>query len=166
MQSFWKTILLVVVVLGVLGLLTYFNSGMRVQAIALARDSHLPIWLVGLFAPFVYLWKKVFHSGVPASDLDRVVEENKRLKLEQGQLRQDVKGLVEWREQELAAHRAEIARLEKSIAGLQDRVQGVQQHLTALQNTSLDEFSAQLGEEEKTRGAEEYFKNIGVGVSE
>ena len=122
----WKFVLVVVLVLAVvvgLEIATFRNPSILAQAVRMSADSHLPQWLVGLAAPLVYAWKRLFGEWSGAGPkLDDLARDNARLKDEQARLRQDVSALDGWREQETTRQRQEIARIQGDITALNDRI--------------------------------------------
>jgi septal ring factor EnvC (AmiA/AmiB activator) len=168
-SSFWKIlgVVLLVAIVGVaLSVATAMNPQIQALAVKMAADSHLPIWLVGLAAPIVFVFKKFFGAG-SSDKLDAIERENEKLKTEQTKLRQEVSALNGWRDQELSRQRAEIARLQNDLDALRSRIAGVDGQIAALQGASLDEIGHGMTDEQKRAAGLDFIQHdTGLGIIE
>lgn len=168
-SSFWKilgVVLLVVLVGLALSAATAMNPEIKALAVEMAADSHLPIWLVGLAAPIVFVFKKFFGGG-SSDKLDALERDNERLKAEQAKLRQEVSTLNGWRDQELSKQRAEIARLQGDLDSLRSKIAGVDGKIAALQGATLEEIGQGMTDEQKKASGLDFIQHdIGLGVIE
>lgn len=168
-SSFWKVVVVVLLLLAVavgFSLISAWNPQVKTLAVQMATSSHLPLWLMGLAAPIVFVFKKFFGNG-SSEKLDSLENDNRNLKAEQARLRQEVAGLNSWRDQELAKQRAEIARLQGDLDALRSRIEGVNGKIATLQATPLDEIGASMTLGEKLAAGKDFVNNdVGMGIIE
>lgn len=138
MSRFTKTILLIALVLGAMLLLTYTSPGIKAFATGLAKGSRLPIWLVGLAAPLLYVFKKiggVFGSLFGEGATERGIREsNDAIKAKLDQVERDVQGLDQWRRTQLEPRLARVALLEQQLAGMDARALALSGAIPGLQD--------------------------------
>lgn len=161
------SVLLILLLLTALLLLSYFNPTVRSAALALSQSSHLPIWLAGLLAPFLVLFKKFWPASSSASgELEQIRQENERLKEEQNVLRRSVESLVAWRNQELEIRRAEIARLQSEVSSIRASIDSNQSTLERLEKQGVNGTYEQMSDDQKIASANEQLQDLGIKVYE
>ena len=144
MRKFWVIIVIIVLVLGVMVLLTYLSPEIKAYALKIATDRHLPLFIVGLFAPIAFLWKKFvdaignFLQGGTAADIENT---NRQLQSRLDRIEQEVKGIDEWRKREIDAHREEIDALKKSIAEMSSKKAAIEQTIAQTEATPAVDFA-------------------------
>ncbi|OLB13913.1 MAG: hypothetical protein AUH07_05500 [Gemmatimonadetes bacterium 13_2_20CM_70_9] len=138
MSRFGKTIVLILLLLGAMLLLTYVSPGIKAFATDLSKQSHLPIWLVGLAAPILFFFNKLggFLNGLfGEGETERSIrEKNDEIKAKLDEVERSVQQLDEWRRSEIEPRLRRIDELQQNIgsmeghaATLTERLQGLDQ---------------------------------------
>jgi flagellar motility protein MotE (MotC chaperone) len=137
MNQFWKVIIIIVLVLAAMVLITYTVPGIKEFAVKTAADKKLPLWVVGLFAPIVYLFKRL---GEMLSNLvgsspteDNIRAKNEEIKAKLDGLEKDVRRLDDWRQNEVEKKLQEVARLNQQLSGMQGRAGQLDRQVDALE---------------------------------
>ncbi len=167
MKRIWLILIIIATACVALWLLSYFNPTIRSAALALSQSSHLPIWLAGLLAPFLVLFKKFWPaSSSPNDELERIRQENERLKEEQNVLRRSVESLVAWRNQELETRRTEIARLQSEVSTIRASIDTNQSTLERLEKQGVNGTYEQMSDDQKIASANEHLNNLDIRIYE
>lgn len=144
MRKFWVIIVIILLVLGTMLLITYLSPGIKAYALKISTDRHLPLFIVGLFAPIVLLWQKFvdaigkFLKGETAADIENT---NRELQSRLDKIEQEVRNIDEWRRKEIDAHREEIEALKKSIAEISSQKAAIQQAIAQTEATPAIDFA-------------------------
>jgi len=169
-SSFWKIVVVIVLLLLVvagLELVTFRNPQILALAGNMAIESHLPLWLVGLAAPLVFVWKRLFgDSSGAGAKLDALEKDNNQLKQEQVKLRQDVANLNASRDQELTRQLQEISRLQASIDSLNSKISENDDKLVAAVSKPVSNYAAGLDPQQIAGGAAAYLRDNHIEVAE
>lgn len=167
MKRIWLILIIIAAVCAALWILTYFNPTIRSAALALSQSSHLPIWLAGLLAPFLVLFKKFWPESSSANgELEQIRQENERLKEEQNVLRRSVESLVAWRNQELETRRAEISRLQSEVSTIRASIESNQSTLERLEKQGVNGTYEQMSDAQKITSANEHLNDLGIRIYE
>ncbi len=136
MSRFGKVLLIIALVLGAMLLITYLNPGVNSFALGLAKGSRLPLWLVGLAAPILYVFKglaNLLGSLVGEGATEKTIrEKNEAISARLDGLERDVRQLDEWRTREIATRMDAIQQRENQIAPLEARAKSLDQSIAAL----------------------------------
>ena len=123
MSSFWKTVLFIVLALGVMLVLTYAIPALRTFAVAFAAEKKLPLWLVGLAGPILYLVSRGRDAlaGLlgPSTTEQSIHETNEAIKQRIDQLQTQVRELDSWRQTEINRRMNQVQTFETQVSALQ-----------------------------------------------
>ncbi len=146
MSRFGKTIVLILLLLGAMLLLTYVSPGIKAFATDLSKQSHLPIWLVGLAAPILFFFNKLggFLNGLfGEGETERSIrEKNDEIKAKLDEVERSVQQLDEWRRSEIEPRLRRIDELQQNIGSMEGRATAIAESLPGL---------AQQEEEQRAR---------------
>lgn len=153
MSKFWKLVVIVALVLAGLMLITFLVPDITKYASALAGKSKLPIWLVGLAAPILYVINRLKDMlggliGESASERD-IREKNEAIKAKLAELEKNVQGLDEWRRSEIARQMKKIDEFTTSIASMEGREKGIDKSIDEL-TERREQLSTAITEEPGT----------------
>lgn len=157
MRKFWVIIVIILLVLGLMLLLTYLSPEIRTYAQKIATDRHLPLFIVGLFAPLAFLWQKFvqaignFLKGETGKEIEN---RNRELQSRLDRIEQEVKGIDEWRKREIDAHREEINAITKSIAEISSQKAAIEQTISQTEATPAIDFATGEKYEEYLRDSQ------------
>ncbi len=160
MSRFGKTLVLILLVLGAMLLLTYVSPGIKTFASGLSKQSHLPIWLVGLAAPILFFFNKLggFLSGLfgEGSTERSIRDRNDEIKAKLDEVERSVQQLDEWRRNQIEPRLRRIDELQQNIGSMEGRAATFTDRLRG-----LDEEEARL-RDERERLRREYASLGGV----
>lgn len=169
MSRLLKTIIIITIFLVAMVLITYLVPEVKEYAKGIAHDSKLPIWLVGLFAPILYLLKIVsdWFKGMfgPGTTEKEIAKENEAIKAEREKLLEEVRRLDEWRTRELALQRNEIAALEQKIADLRGEAANIDAQFAQLMVKAPETFTEKMSKEELQEQLIRVGQQLGISVS-
>jgi hypothetical protein len=136
MSRFVKLLIIIALVLVAMVLITYLNPSIKGFASALAKGSSLPLWLVGLAAPILYVFKglaNLLGGLVGEGPTEKTIrEKNEAISARLEGLERSVKQLDEWRTREIATRMDAIQAREKQIAPLESRARNLDQSIDDL----------------------------------
>ena len=133
MSTFWKVVIIVVVVMIVMVAITYLNQDVKGFAVDLATKHKLPLWLVGLAAPILYVFKGLGSLLTGEGETEKGIrEKNETIKDKLGELENRVKELSDWREREIKSRMEAIATHEKTIESMEGRAKGLDASISGL----------------------------------
>lgn len=131
----WKLIILVALLLG-LYLVTLNVGDVRSFASGLMTTTKLPIWLVGLLAPILFVLQGIgkllgslFNSGSPERE---IADSNAAIRQELIDIRQTVRDIDAWRAQQLQIHREAIARIQHSVTSMEKKLPALDAEIALL----------------------------------
>lgn len=131
-----KVLIITALVLGAMLLITWLVPDVRELARTLSVSSKLPMWLVGLAAPILFLFKKLgglFGGLLGDSATERDIRtRNEEIKAKLDGLERDVRQLDEWRRTEIGQRRLQVADLDQHVAGMRTRAQAMDQDIATL----------------------------------
>lgn len=142
MTKTWKNVfvvLLVVIAIAV-GLLvqTYSVPSLRDLAKSLSDQNDLPIWIAGMLAPLVFVYRRVrdglsklFHFGGSAK-VDSIEKSR-------DQIRKEVDDLLQWRRDTLKQEIDSMLAVRKEIEGLKSQLGGIQQEIERVKNRTAEQ---------------------------
>lgn len=165
MNKVWFVIIGIILVAGLMILLTLRIPEIKALASSIAASKHLPIWIVGLFAPLIYLfqkagdWIKSFNSGKSG-----VITRNKQIEAEQERIRRELDSLLDWRSRMLQQEYEAVTRLKTDITRMESQLASLGSQIRKIQNTPVEEIAASMSEQEKDDVFERYFKEHGASV--
>jgi len=144
MRKFWAILIIIVVILVTMILITYLSPGVKAYAEKIATDRHLPLIIVGLFAPIMKLWQGFtqaisrFFEGENITDIEK---KNQELEARLGTVEQKVGDINQWRTTEIAAQRQQIDALNKSIAAVSAQKAATLQTIAQTESTPAINFA-------------------------
>jgi hypothetical protein len=148
MSRFAKTMIIIGLVLALMLLLTFASPDIKAFATELSKTSKLPIWLVGLAAPLLFLFNRLgsFFSGLLGGPTEeRIRERNEDIKRQVTGLEGDVQALDARLRAELEPRLQRIEAQQQQIGALQGRADALAGAVPALQT----ERQALLAEQER-----------------
>lgn len=152
MSTFWKVVIIIIVAMIAMVLITYFVPQVKAVGEELKISTKLPLWIVGLFAPIIFLFRKIggAFSGLfgGGATEESIRAENEAIKVEREKLVEEVRKLDEWRNRELELQRAEITAFEKKISSLRTEAQAIDTQFQQIMATAPDKFAEHLSKEE------------------
>lgn len=165
MKNIWFVIIGIFLFSLVMILLTFSVPEIKTYAFGIASSKHLPLWLIGLFAPLAYLFQRI-GQWIKSSDGSRVgvITGNKQLKEEQERIRRELDSLLDWRSRMLQQEYEAVSRLKTDISRMEAQLAGLGSQIRKIQNTSVEEISASMGDKEKDDVFERYLREHGASI--
>ncbi len=152
MSKFWKIALPVIVFFAAMILLTFLVPDIKTFASGFAASKDLPLWIVGLFAPILYLFIKIKDGLLQftgESETEKEIRKvNEQIKQEISQLRQDVGVMDRWMRENVGEELRHIERLNERMAGLQQRRDRIEARIAEIEGASAQDFLANMTDEE------------------
>ena len=145
MSKFWKIIVLIALVLAAMMLITFLVPDINRFASALAAKNKLPIWLVGLASPILYVlakFKDMLGALMGESDTEKDIRaKNEDIKAQLAQLEKSVQSLDAWRKDEIDRRMKQIDAINTTVTSMEGRekvldqsIGGLMQRREALKN--------------------------------
>lgn len=153
MSRFSKFVIILVIVFAAMLLLTYSSPAIKEFAQGLSVSSKLPLWLVGLAAPILFVFDrigKLLGGLFGAGPTERGIREtNEEIKAKLAQVEREVADLHQWRTTQIEPHMARIAQLQQDIGGMETRAGALRERVPALEQGVRDAVAEQerLGRE-------------------
>lgn len=143
MSKFWKVVIIIALVLAAMLLLTYSSPAIKEFAQGLSASSKLPLWLVGLAAPILFVFNRIgkFFSGLfgEGSTERGIREKNEAIKAKLDEVERSVQQLDEWRRTQIEPRMARIAQLEQGIGAMEGRAAAIADSLPALEQQEAEQ---------------------------
>lgn len=125
MSRFTKVLVIIAAILAAMLFLTLTTPAIREFAAGLSKQSNLPIWLVGLAAPILFLFDRIggfFRFLFGAGSTERSIRDtNDQIKAKLDDVEQRVQRLDTWRRNEIEPRLQRIDALQTSVTGMEDR---------------------------------------------
>ena len=159
MKKFWVIVIVVVLVCGLLFALTYSVPQIKEVANELAKNK-MPIWLVGLLAPILYLFRNIFKgltNILPTSGEEKAIKnENERILKELDRINSEVGRIDEWRKREIDIQMKEIERLKQSIKMLSEASRTLDANIEKLKEKDPASFTEGMSNKEVFDALDKY----------
>jgi hypothetical protein len=143
LSRFWKFVIILALVLAAMLLLTYSSPAIKEFAQGLSVSSKLPLWLVGLAAPILFVFNrlgKLLGGLFGEGQTERSIrEKNEAIKAKLDEVEQNVQRLDEWRRGEVEPRIRRIDALQQSIAGMEGRATAIAESLPALERQEQEQ---------------------------
>ncbi len=170
MSKFWKTLLKVLIIIiiagGIMLLITFLVPNVKEFASEFSEKHNISLWIVGLFAPIAYVFKRLkdFLSGILGTGKTEkeIEEENEAIKAEIARLRQEVLSLDEWRRESIHQEITEINSLQQRLESMEGRSGTLRQQIETLSETPAMDLIKDMTDEEIAREIER--RNLSIGI--
>ncbi len=137
MSGFWKFLLIIVIIAGVMLVITFTIPDVARYAKDLAGKNKLPVWIVGLFAPIAYVFRMFsewLNKLLGTSSTEQSIQDrNEELKVKVKSLEDEVNKLDEWRRTEIDKRKSDIDRFNANIASMDQRAGAIDAQIQDLQ---------------------------------
>jgi hypothetical protein len=133
MSGFWKIVVIVVLVLVTMLVVTYLTPDIKSFASDLATEHHLPLWVVGLAAPILYIFKGLGSLLVGEGGTEKHVREtNQAIEERLAGLENNVQRLDQWRTQEIDRRMQKVNEFEGAATSMESREGQLDQTISGL----------------------------------
>jgi uncharacterized protein (DUF2164 family) len=125
MSRFQKTIVIVVLILAAMLLLTFISPDIRAFATDLSKQTNVPIWLVGLAAPILFVFNRLgrFLSGLFGEGATgrSIRDANEAIKTKLDDVEHSIDRLDRWRRNEIEPRLRWIDQQQEAVGALEGR---------------------------------------------
>ena len=151
MKKFWVILIIIVLVCAILFALTYSVPQIKDVADEMAANR-VPFWLIGLLAPFLYVFKSIgkgLANIFPKSGEEEAIKkENDRILKELNEINNEVERLDKWRRNEIDIQMKEIERLKVSIKMLSKASRVLDTNIQKLKEKDPTSFTEGMSNQE------------------
>ncbi len=169
-MKLWTIILWISLFILAMLLLTYFVPEIKTFAEGLADQKDLPLWIVALFAPVLFLLKRIgdfFKGFIGESKTEREIRElNEQIKAEMKEIRQQVNGLDSWLKEKINEEMQHIQKLNARIAILQGERAAISEKIEQVEEMDASELVEGLTEEQQDELIDKFLSSRGLNVKE
>jgi len=169
-MKLWNIILWISLFILAMVLLTYLVPDIKSFAQGFAAQKDLPLWIVALFAPVLFLIKKIgqfFKSFIGESKTERNIREvNEEIKAEMKKIREQVNNLDAWLKEKISEEMRHIDNLNSRIAILQGQRAIISEKIDTLEGTDPMDLIADKSEEDREELRNEFLEKHGFVVGE
>lgn len=146
-------------------LITYTSDEVMASAMDFATETKLPLWIVGLFAPILFLFQKIkkWFGGLFQGGTEQAIsDENESIKSDLAKLREEVNNLNEWRRDALNNEIKKIDAIKKNLDPLESRDEILKDKIRELSKRSTDEILSDMTDEEIQDEIEKRNASLGI----
>lgn len=169
-MKLWNIILWISLFILAMVLLTYLVPDINTFAKGIADQKDLPLWIVALFAPVLFLFKKIgdfFKGFTGESKTEREIRElNEQIKAEMKEIRQQVDGLDSWLKEKINEEMQHIKSLNARIAVLQGERAVISEQIEQVEEMDASELVEGMTEEQQDELIDKFLSSRGLNVKE
>lgn len=150
MRRLLTIFVVVLVIAAAMLLLTYAIPDIRKFAAGMAEGWHLPLFVVGLLAPILYVFNRIgkwLGSLVSSSSEQAIEDKNRELEIRFARLERDVSDIKARRDEETRAFQKRIDALDAKLADQLSTLQAARDEVARIQATPASEFGPQTPDE-------------------
>lgn len=150
-------------------LITFTSKEVMNTAIDFSTKNKLPLWIIGLFAPLLFVFQKIkkwFGGLFQGGTQEEIREENESIKEDLKKLRLDVNNLNEWRRDAIQNEINRINVLKQNLEPLENRNTRLSEQIKSLSGKPASELISELTDEEIQKEIEKRNARIGIRKGE